>query len=69
VTGQSSVVLPLFLSGFELDSRLETCRFIIKQFAYTNNKKFWEDLIAHFPLIQHGSHKKQKIRRDTQTAR
>jgi hypothetical protein len=62
VADKSSVVLPIFLSEFELDSRLEKCRFVIKQFAYTNNSKFWEDLIAYFPLIQHGSHRKQKIR-------
>jgi hypothetical protein len=31
------------------------------------NNKFWEELIAYFPLIRHGPHRKQKIR-DTHTA-
>jgi hypothetical protein len=27
--------------------------------SYTcKNKKFWEELIAYFPLIQHGPHRK-----------
>jgi hypothetical protein len=72
VAGKSSVALPLFLSELEFDSRLEKCRFIIKQFACINNKKYSEDLIAYFPLTQYGSHRKQKIREgytDTQTAR
>jgi hypothetical protein len=37
------------------------------------NKKFWEELIAYFPLIRHGPHRKRKTwrytRTDTQTAR
>jgi hypothetical protein len=26
-----------------------------------NNKKFWEELIAYFPLIRHGPHRKQRV--------
>jgi hypothetical protein len=33
------------------------------------NKKFWEELIAYFPLIRHGSHSKGKNKGDTQTDR
>jgi hypothetical protein len=34
------------------------------------NKKFWEDVIAYFPLIGHGPHRKRKkIMGDIQTAR
>jgi hypothetical protein len=36
---------------------------------YKNNKKFWEELIAHFPFIRHGPHRKQKIKEETQTTR
>jgi hypothetical protein len=25
-----------------------------------NNKKFWEELIAYFPLIRHGLHRKRQ---------
>jgi hypothetical protein len=27
----------------------------------TENKKFWEELIAYFPLIRHGPHRKQRL--------
>jgi hypothetical protein len=27
-----------------------------------HNKKFWEEIIAYFPLMQHRPHTKQKIR-------
>jgi hypothetical protein len=30
--------------------------------ADKNNRKFWEELIAYFPLILHGPHRKLKIR-------
>jgi hypothetical protein len=36
----------------------------------TINKKFWEELIAYFPLIGHGLHKKEeKWGKGTQTHR
>jgi hypothetical protein len=28
--------------------------------ATSNNKKFWEEPVAYFPLIRHGPHRKQK---------
>jgi hypothetical protein len=31
--------------------------------------KFWEELMAYFPFISHGPHKKRKIMVDTQTHR
>jgi hypothetical protein len=35
-----------------------------------NHNKFWEELIAYFPLVRHGQKRKQKIGGDTaQTAR
>jgi hypothetical protein len=27
------------------------------------NKKFWEELIAYFPLIRHGPHRERRLRR------
>jgi hypothetical protein len=37
----------------------------------SDNKKFWEELIAYIPLIRRGPHRKQKIGgyTDTQTER
>jgi hypothetical protein len=26
---------------------------------YVQNKKFWEEIIAYFPLIRHGPHRKR----------
>jgi hypothetical protein len=42
-----------------------------EELACKKYKKFWEELIANFPLIRHGLHKKQqqKIKEETQTAR
>jgi hypothetical protein len=31
----------------------------------TKNKKFWEELIAYFPLIRHGPHRKRNNYVDT----
>jgi hypothetical protein len=29
--------------------------------ATVKNEKFWEELIAYFPLIRHGSHRKRRL--------
>jgi hypothetical protein len=34
---------------------------VSKQFYQHLNKKFWEELIAQFPLIQHGSHRNGRV--------
>jgi hypothetical protein len=35
-------------------------------FSVRRNKKFWEELIAYFPLIRHGPHRKRNNYVDTQ---
>jgi hypothetical protein len=32
-----------------------------KDVSYYNNKKFWEELIAYFPLVGHRPHRKRRV--------
>jgi hypothetical protein len=31
-----------------------------KYYMFISNKKFWEEIIANFPLVQHGLHRNPK---------
>jgi hypothetical protein len=44
------------------------CACVWKLERKTNNEKFWEELVAYFPLIRHGPHRKRKSE-DTPTHR
>jgi hypothetical protein len=36
-------------------------RFVTVDLSILKNKKFWEQLIAYFPLILHGPHRKRRL--------
>jgi hypothetical protein len=44
------------ITNLALFTRFQSRSLILKQ-----NKKFWEELMAYFPLIQHGPHRKRHL--------
>jgi hypothetical protein len=56
---------PSFKSGAHLGSELTTLESVsflsFLGALYKINKKFWEELIAYFPLIRHGQHRKRRL--------
>jgi hypothetical protein len=44
-----------------LAKKKKHCAFQIKFLQHNNNKKFWEELIAYYPLIRHGRHRNRRV--------
>jgi hypothetical protein len=40
---------------------LNLCHYSCSHAYFSLNKKFWEELIAYFPLIRHGPHRKRRL--------